>query len=186
MSWTLLGRLSRGILLPSQWSPNVAFHEPAPNVACCLLWQLPHRVSSIVPNLLSKNYLSSFILDFRTFHPTFGFFHFFSNYLTDKPVDRSIVMLMLPCSWVFFIERVCFHDIHKNKVGSRAIRSTKYKDIWRENLLAQEHLSYESIQIEYSSQKIGQQVWNIKKHWEMHLLVKLFAYQVSSYCMTDL
>ena len=75
-------------------------------------------------------------------------------------------MLMLSCSWVFFVQMVCFRDIHKNKVGSRAIRATKYKTRWRENLLAQAHLSCESIQIEYLSQKMAQQVWNIKKHWK--------------------
>ena len=103
-SWTLLGGLSRGILLPSQGSPTVAFHEPsAPNVACYLLWQLPRRVSSVVPNLLSKKkYLSGFIPSsrFLSWKPSFlddylttqhsDFSIFLVIYLTDKPVDRSI------------------------------------------------------------------------------------------------
>ena len=64
-------------------------------IACYLLWQLPRRVSSIVPNLPSKKLFEriysglsdfhsflvfkTFISRWPSFLPTFGFTHFFSN-----------------------------------------------------------------------------------------------------------
>ena len=93
----------------TQGSPNVAFHEPAPKLACYLLWQLPRRVSSVVPNLLSKKKKSIWAVLFLTFGPSSRFLSlkpsflddylttkhsdfsiFLVIYLTDKPVDRSI------------------------------------------------------------------------------------------------
>ena len=39
------------------------------------------------------------------------------------------------------------------------------KNTWRENILDHEYLWRESTQIERSSQKVAQQVWNIKLDW---------------------
>ena len=51
----------------------------------------------------------------------------------------------------------------KNKGVVRAIRGAKYKKIHGgKNLLSHVHLWPESAQIEYSSQKMAQQVRNIK------------------------
>ena len=65
------------------------------------------------------------------------------------------------CSHVadcFLFKGLIFRDIYKNKVGFRAIRTTKYKKVWQGNLLAHAHLSCESTQIEYLSQKMAQQM----------------------------
>ena len=47
----------------------------------------------------------------------------------------------------------------KNKEGVPAIRAMKYKKkLWLENILAHTHLWHGSTQIEYSSQKMAQQI----------------------------
>ena len=53
----------------------------------------------------------------------------------------------------------------ENKEGVPAIRATKYKNLWRKNLLAHAHLwreSRESTLIEYSSQKMAKQARIVK------------------------
>ena len=77
----------------------------------------------------------------------------------------------------FLFKGLIFRDVYKNKVGVRAIWAKKYKKVWRENLLAHAHLSCECTQIKYSSQKMAQQVWNIKKierhkFWKNYLPMK--------------
>ena len=68
-------------------------------------------------------------------------------------------MLMLSCSKVFFVERV-YLSCYSQKQGRSLSNSGNkiQKKIGRENLLAHAHLSCESTQIEYLSQKMAQQM----------------------------
>ena len=68
---------------------------------------------------------------------------------------------MLRSSRTFFSLRgFIFRDIPKKrkKEGVKAIRAIKYKIVWLENILAHAHLWCGSTQIEYSSQRMTQQV----------------------------
>ena len=61
-------------------------------------------------------------------------------------------MLMLSPSLAFFALRGFIFG------GIRAIQAIKYKNLWLENILAHGHLWHGSTQIEYSSQKMAEQV----------------------------
>ena len=62
-----------------------------------------------------------------SYHPTFGFFQFFSNF-SDKPVARSLQAYALTYLTDFFVwEGLSFMITTKSKEGARAIRATKYK-----------------------------------------------------------
>ena len=86
---------------------------------------------------------------------------FFSDFLTDKPVDRSIHAYAPTQLSGFLLRGFIFHDIHKKQGRGYSNSGYKIHKIKRENLLAHAHLWRESTQIEYSSQKMAKQVWNI-------------------------
>ena len=107
---------------------------------------------------------------------------FFPNSILAWVLGKSRVF-----TWMFFRwEGLSFRIFTKNKERVRAIGATKYKKYMAGNLLTHAHLCRESTQIEYSSQKTAQQVWNIKLNWKTQLLFKLFTYQVKSHCITGL
>ena len=87
----------------------------------------------------------------------------FSSFLaistTDKPVNRSIQAYALTQLNVFALRGFIFRDIHKKQ--GRSSSNSGYeiqKNMWLENILAHAHLWRGSTQIEYSSQKMAQQV----------------------------
>ena len=87
----------------------------------------------------------------------------FSSFLaistTDKPVNRSIQAYALTQLNVFALRGFIFRDIHKKQ--GRSSSNSGYeiqKNMWLENILAHSHLWRGSTQIEYSSQKMAQQV----------------------------
>ena len=69
----------------------------------------------------------------------------------------------------------------KNKEGVRAFRATKYKKYMTGKFTRAAHLWREITEIEYSDQKMAQEVWNIKLDWKSLLLFNSFADQVQSY-----
>ena len=87
----------------------------------------------------------------------------FSGFLaistTDKPVNRSIQAYALTQLNVFALRGFIFRDIHKKQGRSSSNSGYKIQNKKRlENILAHAHLWRGSTQIEYSSQKIAQQV----------------------------
>ena len=75
--------------------------------------------------------------------------------LADKPVNRSI--------HAYALERFCvkgfiFFDIHRKQGRSSSNSGDKIQKKRLENILAHAHLWRGSTQIEYSSQKMAQQV----------------------------
>ena len=96
----------------------------------------------------------SFLHDHSTTqHAKFSIFLAIST--TDKPVNRSIHAYALTQLKVFALSLVIFT---KNKEEVRVIQAMKYKNMWLENILEHAHLWRGSTQIEYSSQKMAQQV----------------------------
>ena len=95
---------------------------------------------------------------------------------------------MLSYSWVFFVERVCFRDIHKNKVYEIEQFGLQNTKTYGGNIYSRRHIFRAKV---YKS-NIQAKRWHskyemLKKHWKMQLLVKSYAYQaVYSYCITDL
>ena len=65
---------------------------------------------------------------------------------------------MLMLSSIFALRGLSFLIFTENKEGVRAIRAIKYQKKRLENILAHAHLWRGSTQIEYSSQKMAQQV----------------------------
>ena len=88
----------------------------------------------------------------------------FSSFLeistTDKIVNRGIQACALTQMNVFALRRFIFRDIHKKQ--GRSLSNSGYeiqKSMWLElNILAHAHLWRGSTQIDYSSQKMAQQV----------------------------
>ena len=74
----------------------------------------------------------------------------------------------------------------KNKEGVRAFRAKKYKKYMAGKFTRAAHLWREITEIEYSDQKMAQEVWNIKLDWKSLLLFNSFADQVQSYCVNRL
>ena len=80
----------------------------------------------------------SFLHDrFTTQHSDFSSFLAVST--KDKTVNRSVRAYALAQLNVFALWGFIFRDIHKKGRSSR-IRAIKYKIMWLENILAQEHL----------------------------------------------
>ena len=76
--------------------------------------------------------------------------YFLSVISTDKPVSQrkhafALTQLNVFAFRGFFSFMICT----KNKEGVCANRATKYKNMWRENVLAHAHLWCGSTQIEY-------------------------------------
>ena len=86
----------------------------------------------------------------------------FSSFLaistTDKPVNRSIQAYALTQLNVFALRGFIFRDIHKKtrkEFEQFALLNTK--NMWLENILTHMHLWCRSTQIDYSSEKNGEQ-----------------------------
>ena len=69
-----------------------------------------------------------------------------------------------------------FHDVYKKQGRSSSKWDYKVQktNVRPENILTHAHLWLESTQIEYSSQEMAQQVWNIELHWKTQLQFKRF------------
>ena len=91
-------------------------------------------------------------------HLTFGFFQFSVISTTDKPVNRSVQAYALTQLNVFALRGFIFRDIHKKQGRSSSNSGYEIQKMWLEHILAHAHLWRGSTQIEYSSQKMAQQV----------------------------
>ena len=92
--------------------------------------------------------------------PNIQIFQFLAISTTDKAVNQSIQAYALTQLKVFALRGFIFRDIHKKQ--ERSLSNSGYeiqKNMWLENILPQAHLRLGSTQIEYSSQKMEQQVW---------------------------
>ena len=78
--------------------------------------------------------------------------------LADKPVNRSIHSYALKKLNVFALRGFIFFDIHRKQGRSLSNSGYKIQKKRLENILAHAHLWRGSTQIEYSSQKMTQQV----------------------------
>ena len=78
---------------------------------------------------------------------------------TDKPVNRGIHAYPLKKLNIFALRGFIFLDIHKKTTKEfEQFGQRKTNNMWLENILAHGHLWRGSTQIEYSSQKVAQQV----------------------------
>ena len=91
-------------------------------------------------------------------HSTTQHSSFSSFSITDKPVNRSIQAYALTQLNVFALRGFIFRDIHKKKEGVRAIRVMKYKKYVAGKCTRARAPLARSTQMEYSSQKMAQQV----------------------------
>ena len=95
-------------------------------------------------------------------------------------------MLLLARSWVFFSSRgFIFQDIHTKQVRSSSISGYKMQKIYGGKIYSCSAPLAWNYTNRISSQKMAQEVWNIKLDWKSQLLFKLYADKVQSYCITD-
>ena len=73
-------------------------------------------------------------------------------------------MLMLSYSWVFFVERVCFRDIHKNKVYEIEQFGLQNTKTYGRKIYSRRHIFRAKVyKSNIQAKKMARQVWNIKK-----------------------
>ena len=167
----LLGRLSRGFFCHLRASNFKHFKQlfmTLSGLGSLTMWELPRWVSYFVSSLL-WNYFSCFLQDFWSspsfLLPSIASFlhdHFTTQFqflavsiLADKPVNRSIHAYALEH---FCVKGFIFFDIHRKQGRSSSNSGDKIQKKRLENILAHAHLWRGSTQIEYSSQKMAQQV----------------------------
>ena len=104
---------------------------------------------------------------FLLLKPSFLHDHFTTQFqflavsiLADKPVNRSIHAYSLKQMNVFALREFIFFDIHRKQGRSSSNSGYKIQNKRLESILAHAHLWGGSRQIEYSSQKMTQQVQN--------------------------
>ena len=79
-----------------------------------------------------------------------------------------------------------FQDIRTKQVRSSSISDYKMQKIYGGKIYSSSAPLARNYTNRISSQKMAQEVWNIKLDWKSQLWFKLCADQVQSYCVTDL
>ena len=83
-------------------------------------------------------------------------------------------------------EGLIFQDIHTKQVRSSSISDYKMQKIYGEKIYSGSAPLARNYANRISSQKMAQEVRNIKLDWKSQLWFKLCADQVQSYLVTDL
>ena len=121
-----------------------------------------HCKAFVLLHKFERLYSGLSVFPLVSYHPTFGFFQFFSNF-SDKPVARGLQAYALTYLTDFFVwEGLSFMITKKARKELEQFGLQNTKHISKEDLLAHVHLWRKSTHIEYSSQKMAQKVWNIK------------------------
>ena len=133
---------------------------------------LPPRFLSVKPSFLYDH--------LTTQHSDFSIVLGIS--LTQKLVDRNTRF----CSHGAELRGFIFQDIHTKQVRSSSISGYKMQKIYGGKIYSGSAPLARNNTNKISSQKMAQEVWNIKLDWKSQLWFKLCADQVQSYCVTDL
>ena len=137
---------------------------------------LPPRFLSVKPSFLYDH--------LTTQHSDFSIVLGIS--LTEKPVDRNTCFCSHVAECFFRWEGLSFRIFTQNKLGVRAFRATKYKKTYGGKIYSGSAPLVRNYTNRISSQKMAQEVWNIKLDRKSQLWSKLCADQVQSHCLTDL
>ena len=137
---------------------------------------LPPRFLSVKPSFLYDH--------LTTQHSDFS--GFLGICLTDKPVGTNTCFCLYVAECFFRWEGLIFQDIHTKQVRSSSISGYKMQKIYGGKIYSRSAPLAWNYTNRISSQKMAQEVWNIKLDWKLQLLFKLYADQVRSYCVTDL
>ena len=107
--------------------------------------------------------------------------------LTEKLVDRNTCFCSHGAECFFRWEGLSFRIFTQKKLGVRAFRATKCKKkIYGRKIYSRSASLARKYTNRISSEKMAQEVWNIKLDWKSQLWFKLCADQVQLYCVTDL
>ena len=137
---------------------------------------LPPRFLSVKPSFLYDH--------LTTQHSDFSIF--FWNFFNWK-ASRQKYMLLLARSWVFFSLRgFIFQDIHTKQVRSSSISGYKMQKIYGRKIYSRSAPLARNYTNRISSEKMAQEVWNIKLDWKSQLWFTLCADQVQLYFVSDL
>ena len=137
---------------------------------------LPPRFLSVKPSFLYDH--------LTTQHSDFSIVLGIS--LTEKPVDRNTCFCSHVAECFFPWEGLSFRIFTQNKLGVRAFWATKCKKYMTEKFTRAAHLMARNYTNRISSEKMAQEVWNIKLDWKSQLWFKLCADQVQSIVRTAL
>ena len=140
------------------------------------IFGLPHHFLSVKPSFLYDH--------FTTQHSDFSIVLGIS--LTKKPVNRNTCFCSYVAECFFRWECLSFRIFTQNKLGVRAFRATKCKKIYGRKIYSRSAPLARNYTNRISSEKMAQEVWNIKLDWKSQLWFKLCADQVQLYCVTDL
>ena len=133
---------------------------------------LPPRFLSVKPSFLYDH--------LTTQHSDFSIVLGIS--LTEKLVDRNTRFSSHGAELRGFI----FQDIHTKQVRSSSISGYKMQKIYGGKIYSRSAPLARNYTNRISSEKMAQEVWNIKLDWKSQLWFKLCADQVQLYCVTDL
>ena len=137
---------------------------------------LPSRFLPVKPSFLYDH--------LTTQHSDFSIFLGIS--LTEKPVDRNTCFCSHVAECFSLLRGFIFQDIHTKQVRSSSISGYKMQKIYGGKIYSSSAPLAWNYTNWISSQKMAQEVWNIKLDWKSQLWFKLCADQVQSYCVTDL